>query len=187
MTAIAPLAKIAELLGGDVSSGEAHVPGPGHSAEDRSLAVKPDSTAPDGFLVHSFAGDDPLVCRDHVRKKLGLPEWKPKEKTSGKSKGSAKPYSPVVTRYVYRQADGTPYLQVCRTQAKTFFQNRWNGQMWVSGKPDGPKVLYHLPEVLVAPLTTPIHICEGEKDADALAEAWLRRDDEQRRRSQLDR
>ena len=123
---------------------------------------------PDGFVVHAFAGDDPLVCRDHVRKKLGLPEWKPKEKTSGKSKGSAKPYSPVVTRYVYRQADGTPYLQVCRTQAKTFFQNRWNGQMWVSGKPDGPKVPYHLPELLVAPLTTPIHICEGERDADAL-------------------
>ena len=171
MTALPPLAKIAELLGGDVSSGEALVPGPGHSAEDRSLAVKPDSTAPDGFVVHSFADDDPLVCRDHVRKQLGLPEFEPKKKSSSKIKkgGAAKPWSPITARYVYRLADRQPHLQVCRTAAKTFFQNRWNGTMWVPGKPDGPKVPYRLPELLAAPLTTPIHICEGEKDTDALA------------------
>lgn len=29
--------------------------------------------APDGFIVHSFAGDDPLVCKDHVRQLLRLP------------------------------------------------------------------------------------------------------------------
>jgi hypothetical protein len=29
-----------------------------------------------GFLVHSFAGDDPLVCRDHVRRLLGLGDWR---------------------------------------------------------------------------------------------------------------
>src|SRR5262249_54783654 len=26
---------------------------------------------------HSFAGDDPISCRDHVRAKLGFPEWRP--------------------------------------------------------------------------------------------------------------
>ena len=94
-----------------------------HSAEDRSLSIKLDSAAPDGFVVHSFANDDPLVCRDHVRKKLGLPEFEPKKKASGslgktkKGNGTAKPWSPIVARYVYRQADGTPYLQVCRTAA----------------------------------------------------------------------
>ena len=72
--------KIAEALGGDVANGEALVPGPGHSAEDRSLAIKCDSTAPDGFIVHSFAGDGPIACRDHVRRKLGLPEFKSQEK-----------------------------------------------------------------------------------------------------------
>ena len=52
----------------------------------------------------------------------------PKEKKDDKKKkGNAKPYSPTVARYVYKQADGTPYLQVCRTEAKTFFQNKWNG------------------------------------------------------------
>ena len=29
------------------------------------------------FVVHSFAGDDPLVCRDHVREKAGLEPFKP--------------------------------------------------------------------------------------------------------------
>ena len=86
-----------------------------------------------------------------------------------KGNGSTKPWSPIVARYVYRQADGSPYQQVCRTAAKSFFQNQWNGQMWVSGAPDGAKIPYRLPELIAAPLTMPVHITEGEKDADNLA------------------
>jgi hypothetical protein len=51
--------------------------GLGHSLKDRSLAVKVDASAPDGFLVYSHAGDDWKVCRDHVRHCLGLPDWEP--------------------------------------------------------------------------------------------------------------
>ena len=97
---------------------EALVPGPGHSAEDRSLSIKFDDAAPDGFVVHSFAGDDPIACRDYVRSKLGLPEFESKKK--GKINGGAQPYSPTVAKYVYRLADGTPYLQVQRTATKQF-------------------------------------------------------------------
>src|SRR5262245_20547318 len=175
MSSVLPsINKIAEILGGDVTSGEALVPGPGHSAKDRSLSIKLDDKAPDGFLVHSFAKDNLLVCRDHVRKKLGLPEFKPKKKASGssgktkKGNSAAKSLSPIVARYEYRLGDGTLYLQVCRTAAKGFFQNKWNGQMWVPGKPDGPKIPYRLPELLAAPLTVKVHIAEGEKDTDAL-------------------
>jgi hypothetical protein len=32
---------------------------------------------PSGFLVHSFAGDDPIQCKDYVRGRLGLPAWQP--------------------------------------------------------------------------------------------------------------
>jgi putative DNA primase/helicase len=53
------------------------VPGPGHSAGDRSLAVRLDPSAPDGFLIYSHSGDDWRACRDHVRVHLGLPAWKP--------------------------------------------------------------------------------------------------------------
>ena len=67
--------ELAKLLGGDVCSDEVLCPGPGHSNADRSLSVKPDSDAADGFLVYSFAGDDPILCRDHVRTKLGLPPF----------------------------------------------------------------------------------------------------------------
>ena len=162
------LRQLATALCGDISGSQVLAPGPGHSAEDRSLSVKLDSKARDGFVVHSFAGDDPITCRDHVRAKLGLSTFKPKKKTNGKTRGASKPWSPVISRYVYRQADGTPYLQVCRTQAKQFFQNHWNGQMWVTGKPDGAKVPYRLPELLAAPLTAKVHLVEGEKDADVL-------------------
>ncbi|HEV2562357.1 MAG TPA: toprim domain-containing protein [Rhizomicrobium sp.] len=36
-----------------------------------------DWQAPDGFIVHSFAGDDPLACKDYVRRRLGLDTWRP--------------------------------------------------------------------------------------------------------------
>jgi Toprim domain len=65
-----PLA--AHLLGGEVSGGQIVCPGPGHSPRDRSLVVRLDPDAPDGFLVHSFAGEDFAVCKDHVRRPLGL-------------------------------------------------------------------------------------------------------------------
>ena len=39
---------------------------------DRSLSIKVDPASPDGFVVHSFAGDSPIECRDYVRAALGL-------------------------------------------------------------------------------------------------------------------
>jgi hypothetical protein len=69
------LAQIAKALGGDISGGRVLCPGPGHrSLRDRSLQV---TLSPSGFLVHSFAGDDWKICRDHVRSRLGLPPWEP--------------------------------------------------------------------------------------------------------------
>jgi Toprim domain len=53
------------------------VPGPGHSRHDRSLSIKLEPNAPDGFLVHSHAGDDWKVCRAYVCQRLGLPQWQP--------------------------------------------------------------------------------------------------------------
>jgi putative DNA primase/helicase len=69
---------IAAALGGQVAAGNTILcPGPGHSPRDRSLAVRLDPRAPDGFLCFSHCGDDWRDCRDHVRQKLGLPEWQP--------------------------------------------------------------------------------------------------------------
>lgn len=63
----------AARLGGQATTATSLVcPGPGHSPRDRSLSVRFDSAAPDGFIVHSFADDDPILCRDHVRAALGI-------------------------------------------------------------------------------------------------------------------
>lgn len=46
-----------------------NIAGPGHKKNDCSLGVQFYCGARDGFRLHSFAGDDPEVCRAHV---LGL-------------------------------------------------------------------------------------------------------------------
>jgi putative DNA primase/helicase len=69
---------VAHALGGEVRGrNEVIVPGPAHSPRDRSLSIKLDPNAPDGFLVFSHSGDCWQDCRDHVRRKLGLPDWQP--------------------------------------------------------------------------------------------------------------
>ena len=68
---------IARALAGDVCGAQVLAPGPGHSPRDRSLAVRLALDAPDGFVIHSHAGDDWRTCRDYVRHKLGLPDWEP--------------------------------------------------------------------------------------------------------------
>jgi putative DNA primase/helicase len=71
------LRAIARTLGGEVSGRQVLAPGSGHSARDRSLSVRLEPNAPDGFLVHSHCGDDWKECRDYVRQRLGLPAWEP--------------------------------------------------------------------------------------------------------------
>lgn len=163
------LAKIADALDGDVRNGEVLAPGPGHSGADRSLSVKPEQDAPDGFLVHSFSGDDPADCRRYVREKLGLPEPKA---TNGKRHGSGTAWTPVA-EYIYQTGAGEPYLRVRKyldgDGKKQYPQDHWDGRKWETGKPKGAKMPYRLPQLIAAPLSTAVFFCEGEKDCDSLA------------------
>jgi putative DNA primase/helicase len=69
---------IAHTLGGDVLGRDSVVcPGPGHSPRDRSLSVKLVPSHPDGFVVYSHADDPVPLCRDHVRRRLGMTPWRP--------------------------------------------------------------------------------------------------------------
>jgi putative DNA primase/helicase len=70
---ILDLRQIARVLGGEITGKQALCPGPGHSPRDRSLSITLSSTAPDGFALFSHCGDDWRDCRDHVKRKLGLP------------------------------------------------------------------------------------------------------------------
>lgn len=174
-------------------NGEVLAPGPGHSPIDKSLSVKLDPAAPDGFIVHSFANNDTIECRDYVREKCGLPAFR--------SNGSQKPAqikraSPtrrvvddatiaaalaaikttpphaqgkIVKTYDYTDADGTLLYQVCRLEPKSFRQRRPDakgGWIWEVGE---RRVLYRLPELVKYPDATTF-VCEGEKDADRLAQ-----------------
>ena len=76
LTGILNLQSLARALGGEVEGNQVKAPGPGHSAADRSMRILLDANAPDGFLVHSFADDDPITCKDYVREKAGLPVFK---------------------------------------------------------------------------------------------------------------
>jgi hypothetical protein len=67
------LRQAAAALGGDVVGGQVICPGPGHSRNDRSLAVR---FTGDGFIVYSFCNDNIGECRDHVRERLGLGDWR---------------------------------------------------------------------------------------------------------------
>jgi putative DNA primase/helicase len=58
--------QIAKALQGTKSGGWVNIPGPGHSSADRSLGIIFHRDAPDGFLLHSLAGDDLIDCRRYV-------------------------------------------------------------------------------------------------------------------------
>jgi putative DNA primase/helicase len=68
------LQRIEQALAGEISGSQVLCPGPGHSAKDRSLAVKVGANGE--ILVHSFARDDWRECLDYVRARLGLPEFR---------------------------------------------------------------------------------------------------------------
>ena len=51
--------------------------------------MKLSDTAPDGFIVFSFAGDDDIECRDYVRAKIGMPAFKPARKPDGNARSNA--------------------------------------------------------------------------------------------------
>jgi hypothetical protein len=143
------------------------------------LSVKLDSNAPDGFVVHSFAGDDPLTCRDHVREKARLEPFKPngggRQRAShdqieralvavvaGQRRDGNKR---IVAKYDYTDAAGALLYQVVRLEPKSFRQRRPDGNGGWIWELDGRRALYHWPELLKYPDGT-VFICEGEKDAD---------------------
>jgi AAA domain len=85
------LQDIARATGGVVSAGGVNAPGPGHKPSDRSLRIFLDTQKEDGIRVHSFAGDDPITCKDHVRQKLGFAPWQPsRPHVNGHTNGHAK-------------------------------------------------------------------------------------------------
>ena len=188
------LQSLARALSGVVCNGEVLAPGPGHSPKDRSLSVKLDPTSQDGFVVHSFAGDDPLEARDYVREKCGLPAFGSNgnrkltetkhaaptrlvldDATIARASAAIRTMPPkahgnIVKTYDYTDADGTLLYQICRFEPKDFRQRRPNGNGGWTWNLDGvTRVPYRLPDLIKYNFGT-VFVTEGEKDADRLAE-----------------
>jgi hypothetical protein len=73
----------------------------------------------------------------------------------------------IVATYDYTGPDGTLLFQVCRFDPKDFRQRRPDGKGgWIWDMQGVERVLYRLPELAGA---DEVFVCEGEKDADALA------------------
>lgn len=77
--------------------------------------------------------------------------------------------------YQYRDETGKVLFEAVRYNPKDFKQRRPNGKGgWIYQLGDTRRVLYRLPEVVKALETKQhIYICEGEKDADAVATLGL--------------
>src|SRR6516165_6847938 len=140
------LHQIAAALSGVVQNGGVLAPGPGHGPADRSLSVKLDVNAPDGFLVYSFANDDPITCKDYVREKCGFPAFAANgngkrlcRRTSEEIQAAmaaimaterrSTPKGILTKTYDYVDADGKLLYQVLRyDQPKSFRQRRPDGK-----------------------------------------------------------
>lgn len=155
--------QIAKAMGGEAKGNKILCPGPGHSIHDRSLSIMISPSAPDGFTVHSFASDDPIACRDYVRKRLGDEEWKPKRQAAAKK-------SLIVAEYNYEDETGHVLFQAIRLQPKNFRQRQPDGKGGWTWNLKGVRLVpYRLPEIVEAiALERRVFIVEGEKDADAL-------------------
>ena len=155
------LAEMAHRLGGEVRGQEVLCPGPGHSEKDRSLSVKLNASG-SGVVVHSFSNDDILVCKDHVRQKLGLPPFTPtKKKSNGKDTRKA-----IAATYDYTDETGKLLFQVVRYEPKDFRQRKPDGNgKWAWKLDDTRRVLFKLPELIKGIATGhTVFVAEGEKD-----------------------
>jgi len=161
---------LARALGGEARGNEIRCPGPGHSAKDRSLSITVDPGAPGGFLVYSFAGDDPILCKDYVRQKAGLDPFKPSNQNNKRPSPAASKGPRLIDKvFEYKDEGGALLYQVVKYNPKDFRQRRPDGKGgWIWSLGEKRRVLYRLPEILQYPSGT-VFVCEGEKDADRVA------------------
>jgi putative DNA primase/helicase len=157
---------VAQILGGEASGHQVRAPGPGHGPDDRSLSLKIDHEAPDGFVAHSFAGDDPIECKTYVVKKLGLTLGNGVNRPMPQRKKIKK----IVATYDYTDEAGELLYQVIRYDPKSFAQRQPDGQGgWIWSLGEARRVPYHLRELIEAVACERIiFIAEGEKAVDAL-------------------
>lgn len=147
---------------GDWTGKSGTFPTPGHAPKDRGMSVIDAPGGPDGVIIHSHNGGDPLEVKDALRACGILPP-----------RGEARPAS---GGFVYRDEAGKPIFRVVRKAGaeKRFYQQHLDATgQWTKGLNGTNPVPYRLPELMAAHPDATVYICEGEKDADNLAALGL--------------
>jgi RecA-family ATPase len=168
---------ITKALGGEWKGRFGAVPGPGHSASDRSVTVRDDDAGRD-VLVHSFAGDDWKAIKDEWRRIGILPDraddrpapQAQRERAAGR----------IVATYDYTDAAGVVLFRMERVEPgrngrkKDFKVSHPAGPgRWAMGLNGLEPVPYHLIDIAGARPDDLVFVVEGEKKADALAALGL--------------
>lgn len=159
---ILTLSSIVRTMGGEIRGDQALVPGPGHSPKDRSLAIKLDPHAPDGFVVYSHCGDDHLTCRDYFRREMGMPGWQPAARPNG-GDGSAQDCHEI--SYIYRDPGGVERYRKKRIEFAS------GGKTFViepKGRGGSAPLLYGGERLADVPEGGKVFVVEGEKKVDKL-------------------
>jgi putative DNA primase/helicase len=123
---------------------------PAHDDRNPSLSIR---EADGKVLLHCHAGCQQRDVID-VLKAKGL--W-PKRQVNQRRA--------IVATYDYVDEAGNVLYQVVRTEPKGFFQRRSDGHGGWINKKNKRQVLYHLREVVEAPI---VFVVEGEKDVETL-------------------
>jgi putative DNA primase/helicase len=145
-------ADLAHALGGRKSGSGWMARCPSHDDRNPSLSI----AEKDGNVLiccHAGCAQDDVIAELRAR---GL--WEPRERQDKRR---------IVAEYNYTDEAGELLYQVIRYEPKDFRQRRPDGHGgWIWKK--GPRqVLYHLPEVLEAPI---VFVVEGERDVETLRE-----------------
>lgn len=143
-----------------VSNGGSSATCPAHEDRAPSLSIGRRRDR-DGVLVRCHAGCDTTDV-------LAALNLTPADLFDTPRQKSDRPQ--IVATYDYCDEHGTVLHQKVRLVPKSFRQRRPEGAGWSWRLGTVRRVLYHLPAVLAAVgAGEPVYVCEGEKDADALA------------------
>lgn len=136
---------------------------PAHDDKQASLSIK---DGDDGLLVNCFAGCGWKEIKDAFKRDGLLGDAVKKEETT-----AFKPVRLIVEKYDYKDAAGQLIHQTVRYMPKDFRQRRPdpnNPDKWIWSIKGISEVPYRLADIRDA---EDVVICEGEKDADAVAAA----------------
>lgn len=169
-----PAERITRHYDGDWHGDYGTLPAEGHSKRDRGVSVRAVPDAPDGVLVNTFNGGDPLAEKDRFRRDGLLPERRigtQSKRESWRCTGT----------YEYDDGDGNVIYRTRRLEAagksKRFVAERLEAGEWVTGLGVLPRLPYRFTELCRAAANArdagetepPIYFVEGERKADKLA------------------